>query len=78
MFFWHNTHQFCGSCGFKTISKEGGFVKICSNDKCGKSHFPRTDPAIITLISSQDKILLGNVKDCIEELKKSLLSGILT
>ena len=59
MFFWHNTHQFCGSCGFKNISSEGGFVKICSNDKCGKSHFPRTDPAIITLISFKDKILLG-------------------
>ena len=59
MFFWHNTHQFCGSCGFKNISKEGGFVKACSNNKCGKSHFPRTDPAIITLISFQDKVLLG-------------------
>ncbi|MDC0228257.1 NAD(+) diphosphatase, partial [Alphaproteobacteria bacterium] len=59
MFFWHNTHQFCGSCGFKNISKEGGFVKACSNYKCGKSHFPRTDPAIITLISFQDKVLLG-------------------
>ena len=31
----------------------------CSNYKCGKSHFPRTDPAIITLISFQDKVLLG-------------------
>ena len=31
----------------------------CSNKKCGKSHFPRTDPAIITLISFQDKALLG-------------------
>ena len=31
----------------------------CSNQKCGKSHFPRTDPAIITLISFQDKVLLG-------------------
>ena len=59
MFFWHNTHQFCGSCGFKNKSREGGFVKICSNDKCGKNHFPRTDPAIITLISFKDKILLG-------------------
>ena len=41
------------------FSKEGGFVMKCSNDKCGKSHFPRTDPAIITLISFQDKVLLG-------------------
>ena len=59
MFFWHNTHKFCGSCGFQNFSKEGGFVMKCSNDKCGKSHFPRTDPAIITLISFQDKVLLG-------------------
>ena len=59
MFFWHNTHKFCGSCGFQNFSKEGGFVMKCSNDKCGKSHFPRTDPAIITLVSFQDKVLLG-------------------
>ncbi len=59
MFFWHNTHKFCGSCGFQNFSTEGGFVMKCSNKKCGKSHFPRTDPAIITLISFQDKVLLG-------------------
>ena len=59
MFFWHNTHKFCGSCGYSNIPTEGGFVRVCSNTSCGKSHFPRTDPAIITLISSGDKILLG-------------------
>ena len=59
MFYWHNTNKFCGSCGFQNFSTEGGFVMKCSNDKCGKSHFPRTDPAIITLISFQDKVLLG-------------------
>ena len=59
MFYWHKTHKFCGSCGFQNFSTEGGFVMKCSNDKCGKSHFPRTDPAIITLISFQDKVLLG-------------------
>ena len=59
MSFWHKTHQLCGSCGFKNNTREAGFVKICSNTECGKSHFPRTDPAIITLISSKDKVLLG-------------------
>ena len=59
MTFWHKTHKFCGACGHINNSKEGGFVKICSNIKCGKSHFPRTDPAIITLISFKDKVLLG-------------------
>ena len=59
MFFWHKTHKFCGSCGEKSDSTEGGFVRVCSNPTCGKSHFPRTDPAIITLISFEEKILLG-------------------
>jgi NAD+ diphosphatase len=59
MTFWHKTHQFCGSCGFKNNTTEAGFVKVCSNIDCGKSHFPRTDPAIITLISYKDKVLLG-------------------
>ena len=59
MTFWHKTHQFCGSCGSKNNTTEAGFVKVCSNIECGKSHFPRTDPAIITLISYKDKILLG-------------------
>ena len=59
MFFWHDTHKFCGSCGYSNISIEGGFVRACSNTSCGKSHFPRTDPAIITLISSGDRVLLG-------------------
>ena len=59
MFFWHNTHKFCGSCGYSNFPTEGGFVRVCSNTSCGKSHFPRTDPAIITLISSGDRILLG-------------------
>ena len=59
MFFWQNTHKFCGSCGHSNISTAGGFVLVCSNTSCGKSHFPRTDPAIITLISSGDKVLLG-------------------
>ncbi len=59
MFFWQHTHKFCGSCGFQNFPTEGGFVMKCSNGECGKSHFPRTDPAIITLISFQDKVLLG-------------------
>ena len=59
MNFWHKTNKFCGVCGYKNSSKEGGFVRVCSNIKCGKSHFPRTEPAIITLISHKKKVLLG-------------------
>ena len=33
MTFWHKTHKFCGTCGQINTSKEGGFVRVCSNTK---------------------------------------------
>ena len=59
MTFWQMTHQFCGICGAKTKVIEAGFVIKCKNKNCNKSHFPRTDPAIITLVSFQNEILLA-------------------
>ncbi|MHC9511260.1 NAD(+) diphosphatase [Kangiella sp. M94] len=56
---WHNTHQYCGYCGHATYSKLAGFVRQCSNQECGKEHYPRTDAAVICAITYQDKILLG-------------------
>lgn len=56
---WHNTHQFCGYCGHATYSKLAGFVRQCSNQECGKEHYPRTDAAVICAITYQDKLLLG-------------------
>ena len=58
MVYWHMTHQFCGRCGTNTRSDWAGHVRICQNPDCGKKHFPRTDPAIITLITYQDQGLL--------------------
>ncbi|HAS43841.1 MAG TPA: NAD(+) diphosphatase [Microscillaceae bacterium] len=58
MIYWHSTHQFCGRCGTATRSDWAGHVRICQNPDCGKKHFPRTDPAIITLITYQDQGLL--------------------
>ena len=57
--YWHETHKFCGKCGFETQSLEAGHVRKCKNPDCGKSHFPRTDSAIIVLISNGAKCLLG-------------------
>ena len=59
MTFWHEKNKFCGVCGSKTKMEEAGFVLRCVNKNCNQSHFPRTDPAIITLVSNKDKVLLA-------------------
>ena len=48
-----------GICGSRTEIKAGGFVIRCLNTNCKINHFPRTDPAIITLISFKNEILLA-------------------
>ncbi len=59
MIYWHFRHKFCGICGCPTESREGGNVLICTNKECMQHHFPRTDPAIIVLVSYDEKCLLG-------------------
>ncbi len=54
---WHATHQFCGQCGEATTIDWAGHRRRCDN--CGREHFPRTDPAIIVLVTSGDRALLG-------------------
>ncbi|MPY70359.1 MAG: NAD(+) diphosphatase [Alphaproteobacteria bacterium] len=56
---WHRTHRFCGRCGAATEAREAGHVRRCTDPGCGASHFPRTDPAVIMLVSSGDRVLLG-------------------
>lgn len=56
---WHKRHQFCGVCGSPTRSSDAGHVRVCTSQACGESHFPRTDPAIIVLVTSGDRCLLG-------------------
>ncbi|MEV7397175.1 NAD(+) diphosphatase [Aeromicrobium sp. NPDC092404] len=55
---WHQNHRFCASCGQPTDIAEAGHVRICP--ACGTHHFPRTDPAVIMLITDgDDRALLG-------------------
>jgi len=54
LMYWHRTHQFCGACGSPTESREAGHTRVCTNDECGRSHFPRTDPAVIMLITREE------------------------
>jgi NAD+ diphosphatase len=59
MTYWHCRHKYCGDCGSPTQSLEGGMLRECTNEECGQQHFPRTDPAIIVLITYGECCLLG-------------------
>lgn len=56
---WQQRHLYCGLCGAPNISQEGGFVMVCSNDACAHRCFPRVDPAIIVLVTHDERCLLG-------------------
>lgn len=59
MVHYHHDHRFCGVCGAPTLSAEGGHLRVCSDARCGQQEFPRTDPAIIVLVSSGNRCLLA-------------------
>jgi NAD+ diphosphatase len=59
MAYWHRRHRFCGDCGSPTISAEGGHLRVCTDERCGQRNFPRTDPAIIVLVTCGEHCLLG-------------------
>jgi NAD+ diphosphatase len=62
---WHHTHRFCPKCGATTTSSNGGSVRRCDVD--GSEHYPRTDPAMIVLVTDRaDRILLGRQKVWVE------------
>jgi NAD+ diphosphatase len=57
---WHQRHGYCANCGTRTRMTQGGWKRDCPN--CKVEHFPRTDPVVIMLVTSGDKVLLGRQK----------------
>ncbi len=49
---WHDTHTHCPLDGTPTIPDPGGHSTRCPAD--GTEHFPRTDPAVIMLVTDPD------------------------
>jgi NAD+ diphosphatase len=47
--FWHSRHRYCGVCGGPTVSAQGGHIRRCQI--CDAQHFPRSDPAVIVLVT---------------------------
>ena len=64
--YWHTRHKYCGNCGSPTESREAGHLRNCLNDTCKTPNFPRTDPAVIMLVSDGDRALLGRKAEWIE------------
>ncbi len=55
---WHANHPFCPRCGGATDVAFAGAERRCQVD--GTSHFPRTDPAVIVLVTDPaERALLG-------------------
>ncbi len=62
MMHWRTRHGFCGLCGSVCEAQSAGNVMHCTNADCGAVHFPRTDPAVIMLVTHGDRALLGHAK----------------
>jgi len=55
---WHRSHPRCARCGQPTVVTAAGHARRCP--ACGAEHFPRTDPAVIVLVTDeQDRCMLG-------------------
>src|SRR5438874_5753433 len=67
---WHQRHGYCANCGTRTAMKDGGWKRECPS--CKAEHFPRTDPVVIMLVTSDDKILLGRQKQFLPGMYSSL------
>ncbi len=57
---WHNRHGFCAQCGAPTVLSDAGYKRHCP--ACKTDHFPRTDPAVIMLVTAGERCLLGRNK----------------
>jgi NAD+ diphosphatase len=54
---WRSRHRFCPTCGANAVPRDAGHVMQCNG--CGAHHFPRTDPAVIMLVTHENRALLG-------------------
>ena len=57
---WHDVARFCGRCGAKSEPRDAGWRRVCT--ACDHEFFPRSDPAIIVLITDGERCLLGHHK----------------
>jgi NAD+ diphosphatase len=54
---WHAAHRFCPRCGGPLHPTVAGHVLVCA--QCGRQQFPRSDPAVIMMVTHGERALLG-------------------
>jgi NAD+ diphosphatase len=70
---WHARHPRCPRCGAETVPVQAGWSRQCVADQ--SMHFPRTDAAVIVLVTDDDgRVLLGS-NAMWEQRRFSLLAG---
>jgi NAD+ diphosphatase len=70
---WHDSHTHCPRCGTPTRPDPGGHSATCPAD--GTQHFPRTDPAVIMLVTDPDDRCLLARNKAWPEGRVSILAG---
>ncbi len=70
---WRGRTLFCAGCGAANSAREGGTLLVCT--RCGTHHFPRTDPAVIMLVTHRDRALLGHAQRFVNDAMYSALAG---
>ncbi len=62
---WAETVRHCSRCGRELVPTNAGHVRACTREERPHTHFPRTDPAVIMLVThdagdgSPERCLLG-------------------
>jgi len=56
---WQERTRYCSVCGSPVQLESAGHRAKCTNPQCATEHFPRTDPAMIVVVSCGDACLLG-------------------
>lgn len=70
---WHRTHTHCARCGAATRNAMAGWERHCVVD--ASAHYPRTDPAVIVVITDRDERLLLARQRVWAEHRFSLVAG---
>ncbi len=78
---WHGSHGFCAVCGHPTHIARGGQVRRCAPKEdggCGREHYPRTDPVVITVVHDGERCLLGQSRGRLVAMRRySALAGFM-